>query len=78
MCKKKRSCYLCLILLLDLINGQVSDRLDAGNQTQDARVECLKRLQLYDTQIETIEEHISLLVVEFGDEILAASQVPSA
>jgi len=55
---------------------KVSDRLDAGNQTQDARVECLKRLQIYDTELNTIEEHISLLWIEFGDELLAAYQVP--
>lgn len=58
------------------MNGQVCERLDAGNQTQDARVQCLKRLQIYDSQIATIEEQISLLWIEFGDELLEASKIP--
>lgn len=48
--------------------------MDAGNKTQSARVEYLKRLQACDAEINAFEKQIALLWLNYGDEILAASQ----
>ena len=48
--------------------------MDAGNKTQSARVEFLKRLQACDAEINAFEKQIALLWLNYGDEILAASQ----
>jgi len=53
---------------------EVNDKLNT-KQTQEARVECLKRLQILDAQIECVEEQITRLWIEYGEELLAASQL---
>lgn len=53
---------------------QICEKLDAGTKTQSTRVEYLKRLQTCDAEIHAFEKQIALLWLNYGDEILAASQ----
>jgi len=51
---------------------EICDKLDSGNQTSEDRVEYLKRLQICDTQLSACEDKITLIWVEYGDEVLAS------